>query len=77
MRIDSKSTQPIEIEATIKEPWLWKTLSVGSSLDVEVIRKLKAAGGPLLLDIGRIGCYWFLATATKSKRSKLKGMHAF
>lgn len=48
MRIDSKSAQTIELETTFEEPWLWKTLAVGTSLDAEVIRRIKlAAGRPL------------------------------
>lgn len=42
-RIDSKSAQPVEVEATFIEPWLWKGLAVGTPLDVEVIRKVRAA----------------------------------
>ena len=45
MRIDSKSAQPVEVSDTIDEPWLWKALAVGTALDVEVVRKLKSAGG--------------------------------
>lgn len=43
VRIDSKSAQAIEVESTFEEPWLWKALAVGTALDVEVIRKLKAS----------------------------------
>ena len=35
-RIDSKSAQPVEMAATFDDPWLWKALTVGTSLDVEV-----------------------------------------
>ena len=45
MRIDDKSAAPVEVEATIQEPWLWKALAVGTSLDIEVVRKIKASGG--------------------------------
>ncbi len=45
VRIDAKSAQPILVEDALAEPWLWKALAVGSALDVEVMRKLKAAGG--------------------------------
>ncbi len=45
MRIDDKSAVPVEIEAAIQEPWLWKALAVGTSLDIEVVRKIKASGG--------------------------------
>ncbi len=33
------------MEAAIQEPWLWKALAVGTSLDLEVVRKVKASGG--------------------------------
>jgi len=45
MRIDDKSAVPVEVEAAIQEPWLWKALAVGTSLDIEVVRKIKASGG--------------------------------
>jgi hypothetical protein len=43
VRIDSKSSQSIEMSSTFDEPWLWKALTVGTALDVEVIRKVKSA----------------------------------
>ncbi len=52
MRIDSKSAQLVEVEDTIDEPWLWKALAVGTSLDVEVVRKIKAAS------LEAFGNYW-------------------
>lgn len=42
IRVDSKSSQSIEIGSTFDEAWLWKALTVGTALDVEVIRKLKS-----------------------------------
>lgn len=45
MRIDAKSAQPVEIEKTFSRPWLWKALAVGTSLDIDVVEKLKTAGG--------------------------------
>lgn len=42
-RIDSKSSQNIEIASTFDEAWLWKALTVGTALDVEVVRKLKSS----------------------------------
>lgn len=44
-RIDSKSAQRLDVGIALEESWLWKTLAVGTSLDVEVVRKLKAIGG--------------------------------
>ncbi|AWM41775.1 N-6 DNA Methylase [Gemmata obscuriglobus] len=46
-RIDSESTRPIDTALATKKPWIWKTLSIGTMLDVEVIEKLKAVGEPL------------------------------
>jgi SAM-dependent methyltransferase len=44
-RIDSESMRVIyPSDASIK-PWLWKTLSIGTMLDVEVIEKIMSAGG--------------------------------
>ncbi|MGH9932557.1 MAG: HsdM family class I SAM-dependent methyltransferase [Pyrinomonadaceae bacterium] len=45
VRIDAESATPVEIEATLQESWLWKALSVGTPLDIEVVRKVKSAGG--------------------------------
>lgn len=45
VRIDSKSVQPIEITTTFEEPWIWKALTVGTPLDVDVVRRFNAAGG--------------------------------
>jgi hypothetical protein len=52
VRIDFKSAQPIEADATAEQPWLWKALTVGTSLDVDVILRLHLAGGKPL------GQYW-------------------
>ena len=38
--IDSKSAMPVEAQLTYGEPWAWKALTVGTSLDVEVMRKI-------------------------------------
>lgn len=40
VRVDSKSSHPLEVEAALDEPWVWKTLAIGSSLDVDVVRKI-------------------------------------
>lgn len=45
MRIDAKSVQPIEVQAASKQPWLWKTLSIGTSLDLSVIGRIRASDG--------------------------------
>jgi len=52
MWIDSKSAIQVDVEATFKEPWLWKSLAVGTPLDVEVIRKIKRA------ESRSLGVYW-------------------
>lgn len=41
IRIDSKSVQPVELEASFADVWLWKTLTVGTTLDVEIIRRIR------------------------------------
>jgi type I restriction-modification system DNA methylase subunit len=43
MRIDSKSAQSVELSAILDNPWLLKTLAIGTQLDVEIIRKIKAS----------------------------------
>lgn len=45
VRIDSKSAQSVEVAATFDEPWLWKAITIGTSLDIEIIRKIKSAKG--------------------------------
>ncbi len=77
-RIDDKSAMPVEVEAAIQEPWLWKALAVGTSLDIEVVRKIKASGGrPLeeywVKDLG-LACsngYQIKATQVEQKDASL------
>lgn len=45
IRIDVKSIELVSQEQTFEEPWLWKALAIGTALDVEVVRKVKACGG--------------------------------
>jgi N-6 DNA Methylase len=52
MRIDSKSVQRVEPETVGREKWIWKTLAVGTALDVEVMRRLHNATGRPIED------YW-------------------
>ena len=52
IRIDFQSAQPVATSAVIKDSWLLKTLSVGTTLDVEVFRKLDE------LDWPRVESYW-------------------
>ncbi|HEY6170211.1 MAG TPA: N-6 DNA methylase [Verrucomicrobiae bacterium] len=42
VRIDSKSAQRVDAKTSSREKWLWKTLAVGTPLDVEVMRRLHA-----------------------------------
>ncbi len=43
MRIDMKSVQPVEVESTFEQPWVWKALALGTALDVEVVKRLTDA----------------------------------
>jgi hypothetical protein len=43
MRIDSESAHPIEVAAALDDPWLWKAISVGTSLDIDIIRRVRSA----------------------------------
>ena len=52
MRIDAKSVQPIEVEATFAQPWIWKALALGTSLDADVVGRFQKADRPRLED------YW-------------------
>jgi hypothetical protein len=45
IRIDSKSLQRVDAASASEESWLWKSLAVGTLLDVEVIRRIKRAKG--------------------------------
>lgn len=51
-RIDSKSTQWIDPTDTFIRPWMWKALSIGTSLDVEVTKKILEQGLPTVAE------YW-------------------
>ncbi len=44
-RMDAESTRLIDPAEASTKPWLWKTLSIGTILDVEVIEKILSAGG--------------------------------
>ena len=46
IRIDYQSAQPISASAVIENTWLLKTLAVGTSLDVDVFRKLEELDWP-------------------------------
>jgi hypothetical protein len=44
-RIDSESARPIDNGLANEKPWLWKALSIGTMLDVDVIEKIKMVHG--------------------------------
>jgi len=46
VRIDYQSAQPVAASEAARDSWLLKTLAVGTSLDVEVVRKLNGLGWP-------------------------------
>ena len=46
IRIDYQSAQPVAVFDAIKDSGLMKTLAVGTTLDVEVVRKLNELGWP-------------------------------
>jgi len=48
MRVDSKSSEEVSVEQTFAEPWLWKSLALGTALDVEIVRKVKQSSGVAL-----------------------------
>jgi len=52
VRIDSKSTQRIGLEAAMSDWWLWKAVAVGTSLDVDVMRRIIHASKT------SVGSYW-------------------
>jgi hypothetical protein len=52
LRIDYQSAQPITVSSIIENSWLLKTLSVGTILDADVLRKLNNLSWP------KVGAYW-------------------
>lgn len=58
MRIDAKAIQPVAIQAGIEQPWLWKTLSIGTSLDIGIVEKIQTSNGIPLDE------YWVKSYAT-------------
>lgn len=81
MRIDADSAQPIEVEATYEHPWLFKALTVGTSLDVEVIQRIMSSSGRPLQrywenDLGLISRngYQIKPAQTQRSASALQGL---
>ena len=47
MRVDSKSATPVTQEETVAATSVWKTLAVGTQLDLDLVGKYKACGRPV------------------------------
>lgn len=81
IRVDAESVNLINVESTFEEPWLWKALAIGTSLDVEVIRKIKATKVKTLIEYweGELGLvssngYQVKATQKQSDASFMVGL---
>ncbi len=51
-RIDYQAAEPVAVKVVVEKPWLLKALAIGTSLDVEVMEGLNAAGWKT------IGAFW-------------------
>lgn len=51
-RVDAEAAEPVAPAATFDQPWLWKALAIGTSLDIAIVRKIKEVGAPKIAD------YW-------------------
>ena len=60
-RIDSKSAQLVSNEEITKTAWLLKALSIGTALDVNIVRKVKSANGIELKE------YWGIELGLSSR----------
>ncbi len=83
-RIDSKSAQSVEVSTTFDEPWLWKVLTIGTPLDVEVIRHVKSVEGRSIrdyweADLGLTSCTGYMVKPNQTQRdaSFLHGLPNF
>jgi len=81
IRVDAESVNLINVESTFEETWLWKALAIGTSLDVEVIRKIKATKAKPLIEYweGELGLvssngYQVKASQKQSDASFMKGL---
>lgn len=63
-RIDEEATQPISVDRVEQQPWLLKTLSLGTWLDVEVIESLLKAFP------GTLRSYWKSWNPTRNRTGK-------
>lgn len=61
-RIDSKSSQWIDPSTTFEKRWMWKALSIGTSLDVGVTEKI------LNKDLPTVSRYWESTLSLKTGR---------
>ena len=50
-RLDYRSAQVVSVDVAVTKPWIFKTLSVGSALDVEVIDKISSRNFPTIADV--------------------------
>lgn len=71
MWIDSESAVVVSPEASFADPWMWKTLTIGTSLDVDVIRKIKELNERPLIDywikgLGLQACNGYQIAASQS-----------
>jgi N-6 DNA Methylase len=81
IRVDSESVHLINVESTFDEPWLWKALAIGTSLDVDVVRKVFKCEGPKWADYWEKDCglisrngYQIKAKQKQRDASFLKGL---
>ena len=50
-RFDFRSAQAVSVDAAVAKPWMFKALSVGSALDVEVLERVSARELPSVSDV--------------------------
>ena len=52
-RLDYRSAQVVSVDAAVTKPWMFKALSVGSALDIEVIDKISSRNFPTISGVWR------------------------
>ena len=50
-RLDYRSAQVVFVDTAVAKPWMFKALSVGSALDVEVVDKISSRNFPTVSDV--------------------------
>ncbi len=65
-RLDYQAAEPVAIGSVVEKPWLLKALSVGTSLDAEVMERLTS------LEWKKIGKLWTLPTLSCGKGFSLE-----